>query len=136
MSVQPDFPLRILYDGGCSVCAAAIEGYARRDGGERLVLVDINDADFDAAVFGLRQEELLYQLHVIDREGSVYRGVEALRVIWQVFPSSSMYGLLGQLLALPPVRPLARLGYWCFARLRRFLPKAQSSCRIGRNRRG
>lgn len=132
MSVQPVFPLRILYDGGCSVCAAAVEGYARREGGERLILVDINDVDFDAAPYGLRQEELLYQLHAIDREESVYRGVEALRAIWQAFPSSSMYGLLGRLLALPMVRPLARLGYWCFARLRRFLPKAQSSCRIGR----
>ena len=132
MPGSPVFPLRVLYDGGCSICSAAIEGYARREGGEQLILADVTAADFDPASYGLEMDDLLYQLHAIDRAGSVYRGVEALRAIWQAFPPGTWHGLLGRLLSFPPFRPLARLGYWCFARLRRFLPKPKSACKIGR----
>ncbi|HKI52138.1 MAG TPA: DUF393 domain-containing protein [Geothermobacteraceae bacterium] len=132
MPGSPIFPLQVLYDGGCSVCAAAIKGYARRQGGEQLLLVDITAADFDPESFGLSRDELLYQLHAIDRAGTIYRGVEALRAIWLAFPPGTLNGLLGRLLSFAPLRPPARLGYWCFARLRRFLPQPKSVCKIGR----
>lgn len=132
MPGSPVYPLRVLYDGDCSVCAAAVEGYARRAGGEKLILIDINAADFDPDRYGLSLDELLYQLHAIDREENIYRGVAALRAIWQAFPPGTWYGLLGRLLDFPPLRPPARLGYWCIARLRRLLPKPKSACKIGR----
>ncbi len=132
MPGTPVFPLRVLYDGGCSVCSATVEGYGRREGGERLILIDVAAADFDPEAFGLPMADLLYELHAIDREGTLYRGVEALWAIWQAFPPGSVYGLLGRLVTLPPLRPLARFGYWCFARLRRFLPQRRTTCKIGR----
>lgn len=132
MPHSPAFPLQVLYDGACSICAAAIEGYACREGGERLILVDVTVQEFEPERFGLPLNKLLYQLHAIDRQGHIYRGVDALRAIWQAFPAGSGYGLLGRILACPPIRPLARLGYWCFARLRRFLPSRKRTCRIGR----
>lgn len=134
MPDSPVFPLRVLYDGGCPICSAAVEGYACREGGEKLILVDVTADDFDPEAWGLSLDEVLYQIHVIDSEGALFRGVEGIRAIWLAFPPGTWYGLLGRVLGFPPLRPLARLGYWCFARLRRFLPKPKpgSRCNIGR----
>jgi len=134
MPGSPVFPLRVLYDGACSICSSAVDGYACRKGGEKLILVDVSADDFDPESYGLSTYEVLHQIHAIDSEGTLYRGVEALRAIWWAFPPGSWYGLLGRVLGFAPIRPLARLGYWIFARIRRFLPKPKSGspCRIGR----
>ncbi|HEX9078238.1 MAG TPA: DUF393 domain-containing protein [Desulfuromonadaceae bacterium] len=139
MPTKPLFPLRIFYDGACSVCATAIERYGRMDREGHLILVDINAPDFDPAPLGITLDELMYQMHVIDRNGAVYRNVEAFWAIWQAFPASTWLGLLGKLVTLPLVNPVARLCYRSFARIRRYLPKRDAvcttgSCRIGRNR--
>jgi len=137
MPNQPHFPLRIYYDGACSVCAAEIEFYGRSQHGERLVLVDISAADFDPGPVGISRDELMYQLHAIDRSGTVYRNIEAFWAIWQAFPASTWYGLLGALITLPAVAPCARLGYRVFARLRRYLPQRRPRvCRLGRGNAG
>jgi len=137
MSAPPQFPLRVFYDGTCAVCAEEIEHYLRRDQDHRLVPIDITAADFDPHPCGIPLSALMYELHVIDRQGTIYRGVDAFWAIWQAFPGSPLFWLLGQLVTLPLLRPLARLGYQGFARIRRYLPKRRStcatgSCRIGR----
>lgn len=138
MPSPPHFPLRIYYDGACSVCAIEIEYYGRLDRDGRLILVDISAADFDPTPLGLTLDELMDQMHVIDAAGTVYRNIEAFWAIWQAFPASTLYGLLGTLLTLPVVNPCARLGYWLFARFRRFLPRRDAcvngSCRLGQKR--
>jgi predicted DCC family thiol-disulfide oxidoreductase YuxK len=139
MSDTPAYPLQIFFDGSCSVCAAEMEVYRRKEHSGRLQFVDIGEPGFDPAPYGITLEAFMYEMHAIDRENRVYRGVEAFRAIWQAFPASTWYGLLGSLVALPGVRHLARLAYWCFARVRRFLPKNREacrdgSCRIGRDR--
>jgi hypothetical protein len=57
--------------------------------------------------------------------------VDAFRAIWQAFPASTWHGLLGALVALPGVHFLARLAYWSFARIRKFLPKSHAACPDG-----
>ena len=137
MPAKPDFPLRIFYDGACSICATEIERYGRMDREGRLILVDISAPDFDPAPIGITQDELMIQMHAIDRNGTVYRNVEAFWAIWQAFPASTLLGLLGAFITLPVVKPLARLCYKGFARIRKYLPKRDAacttgSCRIGR----
>lgn len=134
----PQFPIRIFYDGACVVCAGEVEQYRRRDRTGRLELVDISAAGFDPRPYGIPLQAFQYELHVIDRGGTVYRGVDAFRAIWQAFPNVRRFRLLAGLVALPVINPLARLGYRVFARLRPYLPKrratcATGSCRIGRN---
>lgn len=131
MPTKPRFPLRLFYDGACSVCAAEVEHYGRMDREERLILVDISAPDFDPAPLGITMDELMYQMHVIDRSGTVYRNVEAFWAIWQAFPASTLLGLLGALITLPVVNPLARLCYRGFARIRRYLPKRDAACTTG-----
>ncbi len=80
-------------------------------------------------------------MHAIDRNGTVYRNVEAFWAIWQAFPASTLLGLLGALITMPVVKPIARLCYKGFARIRKYLPKRDvacttGSCRIGKGRTG
>jgi predicted DCC family thiol-disulfide oxidoreductase YuxK len=139
MPAPPAFPLKVFYDGSCIVCATAVERYGRRDRAGRLVLVDASLPDFDPAPYGISRAEFMYEMHVIDRNGRVYRGPEAFWAIWQAFPASTFYGFLGLLVTLPGMSTLARLVYRGFARIRRFLPKRKDacpdgSCRIGKEK--
>lgn len=127
---KPDFPLRVYFDGSCSVCATEIEHYLHRDGDGRLVAVDISAADFDPEPLRISRDVFMYELHAIDRSGRVYRGVEAFWAIWQAFPAGTIYGVLGVVITLPLINPVARMFYRWFARIRPFLPK-RHNCRDG-----
>ena len=135
MSNKPEFPLRVFYDGSCVVCATEIEHYLRQDHGGRLVAVDITAPEFDPVPFQITLARFMYELHSIDSNDYIYRGVEAFRVIWQAFPHSLLYFCLNSVTALPLVNTIARLLYKCFARIRPYLPRRNrchsGTCRIG-----
>lgn len=134
MPDKPDFPLRVFYDGSCVVCATEIEHYLRQNHGGRLVAVDIAAPEFDPGQFNISLTTFMYELHAIDAGGRTYRGVEAFWAIWQAFPASTVYGLLGGMITLPIINSAARLLYKGFARIRPYLPKrhncSSGSCRI------
>lgn len=132
----PAFPLRVFYDGSCSVCAGEMEVYRRKEHGGRLVFVDVSDPEFDPTPYGITLDAFMYEMHAIDGAGRVYRGVEAFRAIWRAFPASTLYGLLGALVTTPGIDSLARLAYRGFARIRKYLPKRQDECADGVCRRG
>jgi predicted DCC family thiol-disulfide oxidoreductase YuxK len=123
VSTQPEFPIRIFYDGSCIVCSKEIEHYLRQNHGGRLVAVNIKSSDFNPDPFRIARETFMYELHVIDKAGTVYRGVEAFWAIWQAFPFSSIYGLMGEIITMPVINQIARLLYKGFARIRPYLPK-------------
>ncbi len=134
MPNKPEFPLRVFYDGSCIVCAAEIEHYLRQDHGGRLVAVDIAAPEFDPAPLQITLDSFMYELHAVDRNNVVYRGVAAFQAIWQAFPDSALYGTLKSVTAFPLINPIARLLYSCFARIRPYLPKRHNcingTCRI------
>lgn len=139
MPRTPEFPLHIFYDGSCSVCAGEVEYYRRKDMKNRLLCIDISAPDFDPSRYNITLKEFMYELHAIDQRGTVYKGVESFWAIWQAFPSSTLYGLLGTIIQLPGIHALARVGYQGFAGIRPFLPKrkpacADGTCRIGKRR--
>ena len=125
----PDFPLQVFYDGACSICAAEMDIYRRKEHEGRLTFVDLSLPDFDPAPYGISRDAFMYEMHAIDRQGRVYRGVEAFWAIWHAFPASTWYGFLGTVITLPGMNLLARLAYACFARIRKYLPKR--SCENG-----
>jgi predicted DCC family thiol-disulfide oxidoreductase YuxK len=127
---QPQFPIRIFYDGACVVCATEIEHYLRRDRDGRLVAMDISSPDFDPDEYQISLADFMYELHVIDRSGTIYRGVEAFWAIRQAFPASTVYGILGAIVTAPVLNPIARLLYQGFARIRPYLPK-RHNCTSG-----
>lgn len=119
----PRFPLRVFYDGSCIVCATEIEHYLKKEHDDKLVAVDISSPDFDPAPYRISLADFMHQLHAIDQDGLVFKGVDSFWAIWQAFPSSTIYGLMGRIIQLPLVNRLARIGYWLFARVRPYLPK-------------
>ncbi|NVN98645.1 MAG: DUF393 domain-containing protein [Geobacteraceae bacterium] len=127
---EPRFPLKVFYDGSCIVCATEIEHYLRIDHGERLMAIDISRPDFDPAPYLISLADFMHQLHVIDQDGQVFKGVDSFWAIWQAFPTSTVYGIMGRVIQLPVVNSLGRIGYWLFARVRPYLPK-RAQCGSG-----
>lgn len=138
MSDTPEFPLLVFYDGSCLVCAAEIEHYLGMDHGGRLLPVDISAPGFDPEPFRIPLDAFMHELHAVDRNGRVFRGVDAFRAIWQAFPDVTLYVILGAVIKMPLVNPIARLFYKGFARLRSTLPKrhgcASGTCRTNRDK--
>lgn len=137
MPRKPAFPIRVFYDGSCSICATEIEHYLRLDYGERLLAVDVSSPDFAPEPFHIPLAAFMYELHVIDNTGRTYKGVEAFWAIWQAFPASTLYGLLAAVITIPLITPVARLFYKGFARMRPYLPKrhtcSSGNCQIRGN---
>jgi predicted DCC family thiol-disulfide oxidoreductase YuxK len=131
MTETPAYPLRVFYDGSCSVCAAEMAVYRAKEHGGRLLFVDIGSPEFDPAPYGIPLDDFMYEMHAIDGKGRVYRVVDAFAAIWFAFPDSTPYRLLGALVLFPGINLFSRGGYWCFARLRKYLPKTRDACRDG-----
>lgn len=126
----PRFPLEVFYDGSCIVCAAEIEHYLRKDRGDKLVAIDISSPDFNSAPYQISLADFMHQLHAIDQDGQIFKGVDSFWAIWQAFPTLTVYGLMGRIIQLPVINRLARIGYWLFARIRPYLPK-RKTCQSG-----
>lgn len=119
----PRFPLRVFYDGSCIVCATEIEHYLKKDHDDKLVAVDISSPNFNPEPHQISLIDFMLELHAIDQDGQIFKGIDSFWAIWQAFPASTIYGLMGRIIQLPLVNRLARIGYWLFARVRPYLPK-------------
>ena len=127
----PQFPIRVFFDGSCSVCASEIEHYLNQEHTGKIIAVDISAPDFDPEPHQITKDAFMHELHVIDNEGNVYRGVEAFLAIWQAFPDLTTYRVMGAILSLPVINPMAHILYKGFAGIRQYLPKRKSSCSNG-----
>lgn len=119
----PQFPLKVFYDGACIVCATEIEHYLRQDHSDKLVAINISSPDFNPIPYQISLDEFMRELYAIDQDGQIFKGVNSFWAIWQAFPASTIYGLMGRIIQLPVLNRLARIGYWLFARIRPYLPK-------------
>ena len=135
---QPEFPIRIFYDGNCVVCATEIEHYLRKERDGKLAAIDISVPEFDPDEYHISLANFMYELHAIDHSGNIYRGVEAFWAIWQAFPASTVYGIMGAIVTAPLLNRIARLLYQGFACIRPYLPKrhdcTSGSCNIRKRR--
>jgi hypothetical protein len=43
--------------------------------------------------------------------GQVFKGVDLFWAIWQAFPASTIYGLMGRIIQISLLNRLARVGY-------------------------
>lgn len=91
--------LAVLYDGGCEMCRNVAAGILRYDNTESLELFDANDELARAHFAELRLNDLLYELHVIDDRGRVYRGARAVNEILR--RQAGLRSLLAYLWYLP-----------------------------------
>jgi predicted DCC family thiol-disulfide oxidoreductase YuxK len=105
-----------------------MQAYRKRNPQDRLRFIDISAADFSADAYGKTQDEFMAQMHVRDASGDFTTGIDAFSVIWQAYPSGSIYRLFSALIGFPGINLFSRFGYAVFARYRHLLPKKYSNC--------
>lgn len=110
----------VYFDGLCHLCSREIEHYRKMKGAENLRFMDITSAEFDAVREGLDPRAVHAELHVRDDEGKVHVGVDAFVKIWSHLAALRW---LGPVVAVRPVHWLLEGGYFCFAKVRPFLPR-------------
>jgi predicted DCC family thiol-disulfide oxidoreductase YuxK len=113
--MQALFRHTLLFDGHCPLCLASVERLREMDGDRRLEYLPNQDPTVRDRFPNLSPEMLNGSLHLVDSEGEVWEGAEALEQIVLLLPR---YAWLGRLFSLPLVRPLARIAYRFVARNR------------------
>lgn len=111
---MPCWQFKVLYDGECPFCRREVQWLKRRDRAGRLAAEDISALGFEPAKYGLSRDEVVRVLHGVRSDGTVVKGMDAVR---------DAYGAagLGWLVAptrLPLVRTISDCGYRLFARFR------------------
>jgi len=71
--------LKLLYDGDCPLCRRGIAWLKRRDRAGRLAVEDITALGFDPGRYGLKRDEVMRVLHGVKPDGTVLRGMDAVR---------------------------------------------------------
>lgn len=71
----------MLFDGQCEMCRTGAEVMRRFDNAGAIETLDLHDPQARARFQGLRLEDLLEELHVVDDRGRVFRGARALNQI-------------------------------------------------------
>lgn len=123
-------PIMIFFDGSCSVCASEIRHYKNKDLHRRLFLVDISEEGFEPERYGKTMADFMAQMHVLDRQGQFFLGVNAFPAIWKMLPGR-VFAFFATFLMLPGVHKLAQLGYVLFARYRRNIFPVSGKCESG-----
>jgi len=70
---------RFLHDGECPICRREVDWLKRRDRAGDLELENIAAFGFDPARYGLSRGEVNHELHGIKPDGTIVRGMEAVR---------------------------------------------------------
>jgi len=112
----------VFFDGQCPVCSLEMGHLAARDTAGALTLVDIAAPGFDANAHGFDHDALDAEIHAVKSDGSVLRGMAALRIA---------YGTVGLGWLLRPtgvavLRPVFDAAYRVFARHRRPISRTLS----------
>jgi predicted DCC family thiol-disulfide oxidoreductase YuxK len=105
---------RLLYDGECPICRREVDWLKRRDRAGNLELGNIASLGFDPARYGLSRGEINRELHGIKPDGTIVRGMEAVREAYR----SVGLGWIMAPTRLPGVRLLSDRLYDWFARNR------------------
>lgn len=106
--------IEVFYDGGCPLCRREIAMLKRRDRGDRLKLVDIDNPTFRAEEVGKSRDELMARLHARLPSGEWIDGVEVFRRMY----AAAGFGTLVRLSRAPLISPLLDVCYHIFARNR------------------
>lgn len=114
--------ITVFYDGLCQLCSREINHYKKMDGASNISFVDITEVGFDAAAEGLDPVKVHQSLHVKDRTGRIYLGVDAFIQIWSQLTKLRKVVPVASFL---PVKKFLESGYFLFAKVRPLLPRKQ-----------
>jgi predicted DCC family thiol-disulfide oxidoreductase YuxK len=118
----------LVFDGDCGFCTSSAAWIARRwQGPGRTVPWQRLDRE-DLARAGLTTDQVAAAAWWIDERGRAWRG--HLAVASALVAAGGMWGALGRLLFVPPIRWLAAVGYRLVTRYRYRLPGGTPACRV------
>ncbi len=102
-----DYPLTLLYDGTCPLCLLEMRRLMARNTSGRLAFVDIADPAADAKPYGLERDDLMRVIHAVKPDGTVLRGIDAIRLAY----AGAGRVIVARLLTIPLIRNLATWVY-------------------------
>jgi predicted DCC family thiol-disulfide oxidoreductase YuxK len=114
------YPLTLLYDAACPVCALEMDHLRERNTAGHLAFVDIGQPGFDAAAWGTTHAALDAEIHGVWADGAVTVGLDTLRGAY----AAVGLGWVMRPTGFAPVRPLFDVAYRLFARYRRPISRA------------
>ena len=114
-----DYPLTLLYDASCPVCALEMDHLRARNAEGLLQFIDIGTPGFDAAAHGTTIAALNAEIHGVRPDGSLIRGVQVLRLAY----GAAGIGWVLRPTGWPVLRPAFDWGYRVFARHRQAISR-------------
>jgi len=115
----------LLYDGDCGFCSRSVSWLERHKllGVPARTWQSRPDDELPVPI-----ERLEHEVVLAGGSGPILGGADALAAV--VRRSNSPWRFIGSALALPPVRPVARLVYRAVARNRYRMPGGSTACQI------
>ena len=113
----------VVYDADCGFCTVSADWLSRHGDCE---VVPWQSLDLEEA--GLTRDEVTTAAYWLDGD-TKRRGARAIAAALRT--CGPQYRVLGRVIDLPPVRPLAAVGYGLVAKYRYKLPGGTDACRIG-----
>ena len=114
------YPLTLLYDAACPVCALEMDHLRARNDAGRLVFVDISAPGFDPTPYGACLDAMNAEIHALRADGQLMKGVQVLRLAYEAVG----LGWVMRPAAWGPLRGPAEVAYRVFARNRRTISRA------------
>ena len=113
----------VIFDADCGFCTASADWLGRHG---RVTTQPWQTLDLGAA--GLTERDVTEAAWYLTPDGGRLRGARAVAAALR--DCGLPWRLLGHLIDLPPVRPLAAVGYAVVARNRHRLPGSTDACRL------
>ena len=113
--------IKVYYDGECPVCSGVSDYFGEKDSGGEIEWCDLNSARGELEELGISRKDALKELHAVDSEGRITKGVGALANIWGKFPG---WRIFARATGIPGISGLMSFGYRIFANNRTRKPSA------------
>ena len=105
--------IKVYFDGNCGLCSKEINYYRKIDKKNIFEWVNIYINDTDLKKLGITKSEALMELHTLDENGKMYKGVDSFILIWRNL--SFFWSVLGILVSFYPIYLIAKFAYRKFA---------------------
>ena len=105
--------IKVYFDGNCGLCSKEINYYRKIDKKNIFEWVNIYINDTDLKKLGITKSEALMELHALDENGKMYKGVDSFILIWRNL--SFFWSILGTLVSFYPIYLIAKFAYRKFA---------------------
>ena len=105
--------IKVYFDGNCGLCSKEINYYKKIAKKNIFEWVNIYTHDTDLKKFGITKSEALMELHALDENGKMYKGVDSFILIWKNL--SFFWSILGILVSFYPIYLTAKFAYRKFA---------------------